>query len=93
MYTSVNETLNTPRLSHSVRLQIVNPVNFLEGITGDPASFHVYLPFSTVGDFENYIQRLTLLPKQVSLPEMTWAAMCIIRIVFSTSSIFPLPCI
>ncbi|XP_025077540.1 uncharacterized protein LOC112554138 isoform X1 [Pomacea canaliculata] len=45
--------------------QIVNPVNFLEGITGDPASFHVYLPFSTVGDFENYIQRLTLLPKQI----------------------------
>lgn len=47
------------------RYQAVNPVNFMEGVTADPGGFQLYLTFSTIDDFHNYTQRLSLLPKQV----------------------------
>ncbi|XP_025077543.1 uncharacterized protein LOC112554140 [Pomacea canaliculata] len=45
--------------------QAVNPVNFMEGVTADPGGFQLYLTFSTIDDFHNYTQRLSLLPKQI----------------------------
>ena len=44
----------------------MNSVNFLEGINTDPSRMQTIMPFSTVGDFENYLQRLIKLPTQVN---------------------------
>eukprot|EP00916_Digyalum_oweni_P023729 GHVL01039344.1.p1 GENE.GHVL01039344.1~~GHVL01039344.1.p1 ORF type:complete len:615 (+),score=12.78 GHVL01039344.1:33-1877(+) len=43
----------------------VNPVNFLEGDTADPTRMATIMPFSTIGDFDNYLQRLLKLPGKI----------------------------
>ena len=51
----------------SCRYFTVNPVNFLEDITADPSRMETIMPFYTIGDFENYLQRLNKLPRQVRM--------------------------
>jgi hypothetical protein len=43
----------------------MNNVNFLEGVTADPGRLQTVMPMSTVGDFENYLERLRRRPCQV----------------------------
>ncbi|XP_076443511.1 uncharacterized protein LOC143282006 [Babylonia areolata] len=43
----------------------VNSVNFLEGVHTDPGRMQAIMPFSTLPDYENYLQRLTKLPVQI----------------------------
>lgn len=44
----------------------MNNVNFLEGINADPGRLQTVMPMSTVGDFENYLERLRKRPTQIA---------------------------
>ena len=45
----------------------INPFNFLEGIYTDLHSYTAKIPFDTQGDLINFVRRVELLPRQVSI--------------------------
>ncbi|XP_062620405.1 uncharacterized protein LOC134281979 [Saccostrea cucullata] len=65
-YDIFNDTLTTIVRGHDWRdYNALNPINFLEGPQIDPSELHKTTPFDTIGDFENYLRRLELFPKQI----------------------------
>ncbi|XP_061194164.1 uncharacterized protein LOC133202365 isoform X1 [Saccostrea echinata] len=62
----LNDTLMTVVRGYDWReYSALNPVNFLEGPQVDPSELPKITPFDTIGDYENYIRRLQLFPKQI----------------------------
>ncbi|XP_050415177.2 uncharacterized protein LOC126829397 isoform X2 [Patella vulgata] len=43
----------------------INTLNLLEGPQIAPSDFTSFFPFNTIGDYENYLARLTRLPNQI----------------------------
>ncbi|KAJ8310413.1 hypothetical protein KUTeg_012278 [Tegillarca granosa] len=42
----------------------LNPINFMEGPQTDPNNYVGGIPFDTEGDFVNYLNRLSQIPRQ-----------------------------
>ncbi|XP_062620406.1 uncharacterized protein LOC134281980 [Saccostrea cucullata] len=64
-YDVFNDTLWTFVRGYDWRdYSALNPINFLEGPQVDPAFLPKSMPFDTIGDYENYIRRLQLIPNQ-----------------------------
>ncbi|XP_067669846.1 uncharacterized protein [Haliotis asinina] len=68
-YSILYDMLNTFIEGYAFLNYSLNPVNFMEGIQRNPLAFVNMMPFNTVGDFENYIARLRLLPQQLKQME------------------------
>jgi hypothetical protein len=49
----------------SLSYNTLNTISFITGPQLDPSNLPKRTPFNTVGDYENYIQRLELYPNQV----------------------------
>ncbi|XP_050415173.2 uncharacterized protein LOC126829395 isoform X1 [Patella vulgata] len=65
-YDILENMLSTYRNGYEWRLyNNINPLNLMEGPQTNPSSFTNFFPFHTVGDYENYLARLTRLPDQI----------------------------
>ncbi|XP_048242772.1 uncharacterized protein LOC124114438 [Haliotis rufescens] len=65
-YSILYDSLSTFIEGYSFMNYTLNPINFMEGIPRNPLAFVNMMPLYTVGDFENYIARLRLLPRQLT---------------------------
>ncbi|KAK6187225.1 hypothetical protein SNE40_005298 [Patella caerulea] len=65
-YDILENMLSTYRNGYEWRLyNNINPLNLMEGPQRSPSIFTSFFPFYTIGDYENYLARLTRLPVQI----------------------------
>ncbi|XP_041368078.1 uncharacterized protein LOC121382616 [Gigantopelta aegis] len=66
-YVILKDHLQTYIDGYSWRLyEPINPINFLEGLHTNPQHFLDTMPYISRGDFENLIERLEKIPRQLS---------------------------